>query len=83
MKLGHKSEPVESCDILVKRKSFFENEDNKYFASGWTKFNDRNKNYLIQHKGVTNFDVRDILGTLSNLDSTKTNNLPWITTPKL
>lgn len=68
LKLGHKSEPVEPCDILVKRKAFFENEDNKYFGSGLAKFDESDINYLIQHKGVTNFDVKDILGTLSNLD---------------
>lgn len=68
LKLGHKSESVESCDILAKRKAFFENEDNKYFGSGREKFDESDIDYLIKHKGITNFDIRDVLGTLSNLD---------------
>ena len=54
--------------MKLKRQEYFSKTENKIFGSCNIPFEESDISYLLNSKGVTNFDIKPVVDTVLNLD---------------
>ena len=68
IKKRHKKDQEPSFDVKLKRQEYFNKTENKSFGSCNIPFEESDISYLLNSKGVTNFDIEPVVDTVLNLD---------------
>lgn len=64
----HKKHQELSFDVKLKRQEYFSKTENKSFGSCNISFEEFDISFLFNNKGMTNFYIKPVVGTVLNLD---------------
>ncbi|MEW8548038.1 MAG: hypothetical protein AB2693_31430 [Candidatus Thiodiazotropha sp.] len=68
IKKKHKQDQEYKFNVQLKRQEYFSKNENKYFGSCNIPFEESDINYLLNSKGVTEFDIRPVIDSVLNLE---------------